>query len=183
MKIPLTGSLLIMLLTSSTVLPAAEPLGSQLARQLPLLGHRNWIIIADAAYPLQTSPGIETICVETDQLAALDEVLAQLARTQHVRPLITTDAELPFVPERHAPGIEAYRSGLATRLAGRPVQVLPHEQIIAELDEAGRTFKVLLIKTPLTLPYTSVFIRLECGYWTAAAEKEMREAMRTTARP
>ena len=28
--------------------------------------------------------------------------------------------------------------------------MLPHEQIIGKLDEAGKTFKVLLIKTPLT---------------------------------
>ena len=27
-----------------------------LQKQLPLLGHRNWIVIADAAYPWQTAP-------------------------------------------------------------------------------------------------------------------------------
>jgi len=32
-----------------------------LARQLPELGHRNLIGVVDAAYPLQTSAGIETI--------------------------------------------------------------------------------------------------------------------------
>lgn len=166
-----------------TSLRAAESLGSQVARQLPLLGHRNWIIIADAAYPLQTAPGIETVFMETDMLATVSEVLAQLARTKHVKPLITTDAELPFVAEKHAPGIDAYRRGLAAALAGHRVQVLPHEKIIADLDEAGRTFKILLIKTPLTLPYTSVFIRLECGYWTESAEIEMREAMRAAVNP
>jgi hypothetical protein len=57
------------------------------------------------------------------------------------------------------------------------VQVLPHEQIIGKPDEAGKTFKVLLIKTPLTKPYTSVFFQLECGYWNAKAESELREAM------
>ena len=63
-------------------------------------------------------------------------------------------------------------------LAGQPAQILPHEQIIGKLDEAGKTFKVLLIKTPLTLPYTSVFFQLECGYWNAAAEKELRDALK-----
>jgi hypothetical protein len=62
-------------------------------------------------------------------------------------------------------------------LAGKPVQVLPHEQIIAKLDEAGKTFKILIIKTRLTLPYTSVFFQLECGYWNSQSEKELRGAM------
>jgi hypothetical protein len=34
---------------------------SQLTKQLPLLGHRNFIVIADSAYPMQSNPGIKTI--------------------------------------------------------------------------------------------------------------------------
>ena len=45
------------------------------------------------------------------------------------------------------------------------------------LDEAGQTFRVLIIKTDMTLPYTSVFLQLDCGYWTAEAEKRLRETM------
>ena len=33
-----------------------------LEERLPLFGHRNWIVVADAAYPAQCRPGIETIC-------------------------------------------------------------------------------------------------------------------------
>ena len=33
----------------------------KLNQELPLLGHRNWIMIVDSAYPLQVSPGVETI--------------------------------------------------------------------------------------------------------------------------
>ena len=47
-----------------------------------------------------------------------------------------------------------------------------------KLDEAGKTFKVLLIKTPLTKPYTSVFFQLECGYWNADSEAELRKAIK-----
>jgi len=36
------------------------------------------------------------------------------------------------------------------------------------------SFNVLIIKTNLTLPYTSVFFQLECGYWNAAAEENLR---------
>ncbi len=146
-------------------------------KQLPLLGHRNWIVVADSAYPLQTAPGIETIYVEADQLEVVKGVIAELAKTKHVKPTIYTDEEMRFVAEKNAPGIGTYREGLAQLLDGKTVQVLPHEQIISKLDDAGKTFKVLLIKTPLTLPYTSVFFQLECGYWNADAEKELRQTM------
>jgi hypothetical protein len=134
--------------------------------------------VADSAYPLQTAPGIETIYVAADQLEVVKGVLAELAKTKHVKPTIYTDAEMKFVAETNARGITAYRDGLAKALTNQPVQVLPHEQIIGKLDEAGKTFKVLLIKTPLTKPYTSVFFQLECGYWNAESEKQLREAMK-----
>ena len=145
---------------------------------LPVLGHRNWIVIADSAYPLQTAPGIETFYVAGDQLEVTRAVLAELAKVKHVRPVIYTDAELKFVPEKNAPGIAEYRAGLEKVLAEKPVLALPHEQIIGRLDEAGKTFKVLVFKTKLTLPYTSVFLQLDCGYWSGESEKELREAMR-----
>ena len=60
-------------------------------------------------------------------------------------------------------------------LAGAQISRLPHEQIIGKLDAAGKTFQVLLLKTNMTIPYTSVFFELECGYWDAASEKRLRE--------
>jgi hypothetical protein len=35
-----------------------------LTERLSLYGHRNWIVVVDAAYPAQTSQGIETILCE-----------------------------------------------------------------------------------------------------------------------
>lgn len=169
---------LALILFMTTTAFAAENWKAKLQTELPRLGHRNWIVVADAAYPLQTAPGIETICADADQVTVVKEVLAALAKTKHVKPTIYTDTEMKFVAEKNAPGIGAYRDALAKILANQPVQALPHEQIIGKLDEAGKTFKVLLIKTPLTLPYTSVFFQLECGYWNAAAEKELRDALK-----
>lgn len=154
---------------------------SKLQKQLSLLGHRNWIVVADSAYPLQTAPGIETIYTDASQLEVVEGVLAELAKTRHVASSIYTDAELGFVHENGAAGIGSYRDALAKLLEGKNPQSLPHEEIIAKLDEAGKAFKVLIIKTPLTLPYTSVFFQLECGYWTADSEKQLREAMRAGA--
>jgi hypothetical protein len=84
---------------------------------------------------------------------------------------------LKFVPEEDAPGISAYRQQLAKLLDKREVNVMEHEKIIALLDQAGQTFRVLIIKTNLTLPYTSVFLQLDCGYWSADAEQRLRKAM------
>src|SRR5207247_249426 len=75
----------------------------------------------------------------------------------------------------------SWRKKLDKLLAGHEVQSLPHEQIISKLDEAGKTFHVLLLKTKLTLPYTSVFLQLDCGYWDAKSEKKLREAIRQEA--
>ena len=177
MKAKLT-ILLALLTILNTGVFAADNWKEKLQKELPLLGHRNWIVVADSAYPLQTALGIETIYVEADQLEVVKGVIAELAKTKHVKPTIYTDAEMKFVAEKNAPGITVYREGLEKVLANQPVQVLPHEQIIGKLDEAGKTFKVLLIKTPLTKPYTSVFFQLECGYWNAESEKQLRDAMK-----
>ncbi len=146
-------------------------------RELALMGHRNWIVIADAAYPLQVAPGIETINTGEDQLKVVQTVLAALGDAKHVRPVIYLDAELPFVASEDATGIDAYRDALKIVLKDHAVNSLPHEQIIGKLDEAGKTFRVLVLKTNLRLPYTSVFIQLDCGYWNAAAEQRLRAAM------
>jgi len=150
---------------------------ARLNDELPLLGHRNWIAIVDSAYPLQTSIGIETVETDADQLEVVKTVLEQLSQAQHVRPVIFTDGELKLVPEADARGVTAYREALAKVLGKTEAQSLPHEEIISKLDEAGKTFHIVVLKTRMTIPYTSVFIRLECGYWTADAEKRLREAM------
>ncbi len=149
----------------------------KLNQQLPLMGHRNWIAVVDSAYPLQTSAGVETIETNEDQLEVVKMVLGQIGKSEHVRPIIFTDAELKLVPESDAKGVTAYRDALATLLGNNEAQSLPHEEIISKLDEAGKTFHILVLKSRMTIPYTSVFIRLECGYWTADAEKRLRQAM------
>jgi hypothetical protein len=149
-----------------------------LASTLPILGHRNWIVIADSAYPLQISPGIETFVTGSDQIQVIREVLTQLQKISHVRAIPYMDAELDFVPEPHAPGITSYRKAVAQLFAGQKVQALPHEEIIHRLAEAGREFRILLLKTTLTLPYTSLFLELDCGYWSSTAEQELRTSMK-----
>ena len=161
---------------------ADEHWSTRLNELLPMLGHRNWIAIVDSAYPLQVSPGIETIETDANQLEVVHRVLHEVAGTKHVRPVIFTDAELNLVPESDAPGVTYYRDSLNHYLegfegGGLEVQSLPHEQIISKLDDAGQKFHVLVLKTRMTIPYTSVFVRLDCAYWTDEQEKRLREKM------
>lgn len=149
----------------------------QLAERLPLYGHRNWICIVDAAYPAQVSPGVETIVTGADQLTVVREVLAAIKNAPHVTPVAMFDAELAAVPEVHAPGINDYRINLDRLLEGFLIERTPHETIIRDLDRAGSLVQVLILKTNLLLPYTSVFLRLECGYWTAEKEAALRAAL------
>src|SRR5262245_31517793 len=96
-------------------LPAtAQSWQSHLKEELSLLGHRNWILIVDSAYPEQVGPGIETLETNADQLDVVRTVLTSMKGSIHVRPLIFLDAELPFVPDQKAPGISAYRTQLAS---------------------------------------------------------------------
>jgi len=148
-----------------------------LNERLPLYGHRNWIVVVDAAYPAQTSQGIETILCEDSQIDVVKGVLDALAGSKHVRPMIYLDRELDAVSEKDAPGISEYREQLAEVLGSLKKNPLLHETIIAKLDEAGKTFKVLMLKTKLTLPYTSIFIQLDCRYWSDDAEKHLRKSM------
>ena len=72
-----------------------------LQEKLPLLGHRNWVVIAD----------------------------------------------------------------MNKALANADVTPVDHEQLIARLDNVSNLFEVVIIKTPLTKPYTSTFFELDCKYW------------------
>jgi L-fucose mutarotase/ribose pyranase (RbsD/FucU family) len=168
----------LLLLSTAMSLPAASSTWQQIVQErLPEYGHRNWIVIADSAYPAQSKPGIETILANTDQMTVLRGVMNILSHARHVKPIVYLDQELQFLDEKELPGIEVYRNQVDALLMGKPPQRLLHEQIIAKLDEVSQTFRVLIIKTNMTLPYTSVFLQLDCAYWGPDAEKRLRERM------
>jgi L-fucose mutarotase/ribose pyranase (RbsD/FucU family) len=131
-------------------------------------GHRNWIVVADAAYPAHSSPAIETIVVDDDLEDMVAWMLKELPKASHVKPKIWVDAELPYM---------VHGALLRTILAPHAPSYRLHEANIAALDEAAKLFKVLVIKTSGLIAYTSVFFELDCGYWTAEDEQTLREEM------
>jgi D-ribose pyranose/furanose isomerase RbsD len=146
--------------------------------ELPALGHRNWLVVADAAFPMQISPGMEVVVANEDHFVVLERVLKAISESGHVRPKIYLDQELAFVPEALAPGMNAVRKKLETMLAKYEVKPVLHEELIAKMDQIGKTFKILMIKTNMALPYTTVFMDLDCGYWSPENEAKMRELMK-----
>ena len=151
----------------------------RLSQILPLFGHRNWIVVADSAYPAQSSAGIETIVASASQIDVVQAVANANTASTHVKALVHLDRELAFVEEADAPGVNDYRSQLEAVLSGAHVDRLPHEEIITWLDQSSQVFRVLIIKTPMTIPYTSVFFELDCCYWSSDAEQRLRKAMQS----
>ena len=170
--------LIVILLAACLPARAAGPdWHARLSEAMPLLGHRNWILVVDSAYPLQVSPGVETIETNASQIDVVRAVLREINHSIQVRPVIFMDTELPFVSNEDAPGVLTYQSEVMPLLHDYPVEQLPHEKIISNIDEAGKTFRVLVLKTTMTIPYTSVFIRLDCKYWSADQEDRLRKKM------
>ena len=173
---------LLLVLVGMTVLSGCGDLApksnwqAKLGKELPVLGHRNWILVADSAYPAQSKPAIDTIYTDSTQLEVVEAVLTAIEDSDHVRPVIYLDEEMQYVTEKAAPGIDCYKKQLDKLLSGKAVQVLPHDELIAKLDKDAEVFNILVLKTDLAIPYTSVFFQLDCGYWSADKEKALREA-------
>lgn len=147
------------------------------ANRLKAYGHRNWIVVADAAYPSQSRPGVETVTTNESHLTVLEEVMTAVRGSKHIRAHVYVDKELGAVAEQDAPGIDAYRNALHRLLDGQTYDPVLHEDLIAKLGEVSGNFDVLILKSTLTLPYTTVFFELGCGYWSDEAERRLRDRL------
>lgn len=94
-----------------------------------------------------------------------------------VRANIYMDVETAFGAEDDAPGISAFPMQLGSLFEGLKCNQHFHKEIIAKLDQSAEAFRVLIIKTGLTIPYTSAFFEFDCGYWGAETEGTVRRPM------
>jgi D-ribose pyranose/furanose isomerase RbsD len=145
--------------------------------RLPLYGHRNWIVVADSAFPVYAAPGIETIVVKEDLPSVLRYVASSISSSHHVRATVFLDQELQFIDERDYPGVSQLRKQIMAPFSKGQVSSIPHTEVMTRIDEAGKTFRILFIKTTATIPYTSVYMRLDCGYMSDDVERKIRTAM------
>lgn len=77
-------SLLLVVSCSSPKQNNLTNLEDQLAETIEVFGHRNWIVVADAAYPEQSNPAIKTIIVNASQLEAVEVINKLIKDAPHV---------------------------------------------------------------------------------------------------
>ncbi len=143
-------------------------------RQAGQLGYRNWIVIAEASFPAHSRPGLRQVNASADIPEVVDYVLQTLEQTESVKPQVYVTRELRAVENDFAPGIDEHRKHLQDSLHGHETTELDQESLLTLLEDANRSFDVLVIRTPTALPYTSVFLELQPGYWDVDSEARLR---------
>ena len=144
-------------------------------KQSAQLGYRNWIVITEASFPAHNRPGLRQVNASAEIPEVLDYVLSVMEQTETVRPQIYLTRELRAVENDFAPGIDDLRKRLTQSLHGHEPTELDQQSLITLLENANRSFDVLIIRTPTALPYSSVFLELQPGYWDVDSETRLRE--------
>ena len=146
-------------------------------QKLPLLGHRNWVLVVDKAFPLQSAKGMTVINTGEQLPEVLQYVMESISTSTHVKPIVFTDLEFAQITEDLSPGVDTLKNSITTLLKNYPQKTLLHNDVFAKLDSASNLFEVLVIKTESTIPYSSVFIELDCAYWNGEKEQKLRNSM------
>ena len=160
-----------------------EELDPGLVREVRALGNRNWIVIADESFPLHTRRGVRTLLVDKEIPEVLSGVIDVLESQQHVTPVFYRTRELGLIENDAAPGIDTYRANINTALRGYEIRDFKYRYLSVVLEDDSKTFAVLVIKTKTALPYSSIFIELDSGFWDQSSEEKLRskmEALETT---
>lgn len=147
----------------------------QIDQALEPLGGQNWIIIAEAAYPAYASPSIDTITINAPADFVLAETLDSLESSGKAQARIYIPSEMYVLRESYAPGIKAYRKNLNKLIPGRFHYTLPSQTIQAQVENSKRRFRVLVIKTSTTLPYSNIYLSLDSAYWDSNAEAALQQ--------
>ncbi len=142
------------------------------ARQL---GYRNWIVIAEASFPAHSRAGVTQVNADAEIPEVVDYVLNTLEQTQHVKPNIYLTRELRSVENDVAPGIDELQVRIKNSLHGHESTEIDQQSLLTLIESAQSSFNVLVIRTTTALPYSSVFLELQPGYWDADSEKELRQ--------
>jgi hypothetical protein len=75
------------------------------------------------------------------------------------------------------PGLKATRGDIHKLITGMEIHLRLHEELLDRLEKVAESFRVLILKTNGTVPYSSVFVELDCGYWGPEQEATLRRAM------
>lgn len=162
-----------------TALPRSSQLIKQLRYELGYLGARNWVVIAESAFPIASRRGLRVISVDAEILPVLKSLDEVLNESHALEPRIFLPAELHHLEYDYAPGIESYRRELDIALKGRETVDLDFKALNTLVESTSKSYRVLVLKTKTSLPYSSVFIELGSGYWDADSEEHLRRHIET----
>lgn len=169
----------------SVTVDHVKSLGSQsteweknLHNEVLKLGNFNWIIIAEPAFPSFNKQGLTTIVANASSPEVLLQVIETIEKSGHVQPNVYISRENIALEETEAPGINTYRTIRDKILNGREARALPHNALELLLMDAKKKHRVLVIKSNTLLPYSSIFLELESGYWDGEAETSLRKRMK-----
>jgi D-ribose pyranose/furanose isomerase RbsD len=151
---------------------------TQVDNHISAFGHRNWILIVDKAFPAQNTAGLITIDTKENLHDVLSLTLRQIAASTHVKPIVYTDTEFAYLNSEQVSAIDEYKEARAEILDKYNPRVLLHDSVFVKIDKASKLFKVLVLKTNEVVPYSSVFIELDCKYWSSEKEIILRDAMK-----
>lgn len=151
-------------------------------RKLPVMGKNNWIIVSDSAYPAKRVNGIETIAADQPLTSVLDYVLENIDDAGHAGVTAWISSELENIPDRDAIGIGDIYQEIWRLLNEAKVitKTALEQEILKKIEAEAEDYNILVIKSNTQLPYTSVYLQLDCRYWDEAREKRLRDALRTS---
>lgn len=165
-----------------TPLPEAEQSWrDQFEANLERMGKHNWIVIAEAAYTSRYATGTRTVATGKSLPSVLDSVLSEISDSKHVSATAWISSELERIPDRDAPGITQFHKDIRRLLNTSKVEikVVPEKEIVKKVEADAGTCNVLFLKSSSPLPYSSVYLQLDCRYWDEAREKRLRDALRS----
>jgi hypothetical protein len=147
-------------------------------REVDALGIQNWIIVAESSFPVVTHGGVRTLVVDGEIPQIVDFIVNHLEKSETVTPSFNTARELSFVSNDRAPGIDYLREKLNKSLHGHQVRQMDNRSLILLAHSDASKYAVLVLKSKTSLPYSSVFIELDSGYWDRESEDRLRQEMK-----
>lgn len=135
------------------------------------------MLVVDSAYPSQVAAGVEMIVTGQDHLDVLRQVKQGLSAAPHVRPVAVLANEFRWLTDDICPNAEVLVATILETLKGVKTEWETHTEILDTVSTAGERYSLLVFKTKSQTAYTSVFFRLECGYWSQSREAALQERL------
>ena len=131
----------------------ARPWLGTLRHELGYLGARNWVVVAEAAFPIHSRRGLSVVQLNGEIPDVVDAVERVIEEKSHVKPRLYVATEAASVPYDYAPGIKNYREQLEEALHGRETVQLDHTMLLRMLKDVSYMLQDVYYKDVLYIVY------------------------------